>query len=166
MLPLSKHLFFHWSIPLICVSQWPLRSSTTGLIYPACWLLLTEARRLCTERFSWNRELLNVDSSTIASYNSVQMRPQVKYGVRSQKVYLGFMSRDVHICTHWLPSPPVTVYRWGHRLNIELDLKSLFGLLCTAVLIGWDPATPPTPRVGPHIRGRFWSAKIDDTFGD
>ncbi len=24
----------------------------------------------------------------------------------------------------------------GHRLNIELDLQSLFGLLCTAVLIG------------------------------
>ena len=26
---------------------------------------------------------------------------------------------------------------------MELDLQSLFGLLCTAVLIGWDPATPP-----------------------
>ena len=25
------------------------------------------------------------------------------------------------------------------RLNMELDLQSLFGLLCTAVLIGWDP---------------------------
>ncbi len=24
----------------------------------------------------------------------------------------------------------------GHRLNMELDLQSLFGLLCTAVLIG------------------------------
>ncbi len=31
----------------------------------------------------------------------------------------------------------------SHRLNMELDLKRLFGLLCTAVLIGWDPATPP-----------------------
>ncbi len=28
------------------------------------------------------------------------------------------------------------------RLNTELDFQSLFGLLCTAVLIGWDPATP------------------------
>jgi hypothetical protein len=26
---------------------------------------------------------------------------------------------------------------------MELDLQSLFGLLCTAVLIGRDPATPP-----------------------
>ncbi len=32
-----------------------------------------------------------------------------------------------------------------HRLNMELDLRSLFGLLCTAVLIGWDPATHPFP---------------------
>jgi hypothetical protein len=30
-------------------------------------------------------------------------------------------------------------------LNIELDLQSLFGLLCTAVLIGGDLATPPPP---------------------
>ncbi len=28
---------------------------------------------------------------------------------------------------------------------MELDLQSLFGLLCTAVLIGGDPATPPPP---------------------
>ncbi len=31
---------------------------------------------------------------------------------------------------------------------MELDLPSLFGLLCTAVLIGWDPTTPPLP---PHM---------------
>jgi hypothetical protein len=30
-----------------------------------------------------------------------------------------------------------TVYNpWAHRLNMELNLQSLFGLLCTAVLIG------------------------------
>jgi hypothetical protein len=40
------------------------------------------------------------------------------------------------------------------KLIMELDLPSLYGLLCTAVLIGRDPATPP--------RGRYWSAKIDD----
>ncbi len=27
-----------------------------------------------------------------------------------------------------------------HSLNIELDLQSVFGVLCTGVLIGWDPA--------------------------
>ncbi len=35
-----------------------------------------------------------------------------------------------------------------HRLNMELDIQSLFGLLCTAVLIGWYPPTPPLP---PHF---------------
>ncbi len=38
--------------------------------------------------------------------------------------------------------------------------------MCTPVLIGWDPATPPPhPPVcalGTRIRGRYWSAKIDD----
>ncbi len=28
---------------------------------------------------------------------------------------------------------------------MELDLQSLFGLQCTAVLIGGDPTTPPPP---------------------
>ncbi len=48
------------------------------------------------------------------------------------------------------------------RLNMELNLQSLFGLLCTAVLLRWGPATPPSPRIWAHIRGRYWSAKIDD----
>ncbi len=32
--------------------------------------------------------------------------------------------------------------------HMELDIHSLFGLLCTAVLIGWDSATTPLP---PHL---------------
>jgi hypothetical protein len=31
------------------------------------------------------------------------------------------------------------------RLNMELVLHSLFGLLCTAVLTGRDPTAPPLP---------------------
>ncbi len=42
---------------------------------------------------------------------------------------------------HWLEENT-------HRLNMELDLQSLFGLLYTPVLIGWDPATP---RLPPHL---------------
>jgi hypothetical protein len=50
-----------------------------------------------------------------------------------------------------------TKYAWRffpvdctHRLNMELDLRSLFGLhvqcaLCKAVLIGCEPAPPPPP---------------------
>ncbi len=34
--------------------------------------------------------------------------------------------------------------------------------MCTAVLIGWDLVTPPPPRIWAHIRGRYWSAKIDE----
>jgi hypothetical protein len=51
---------------------------------------------------------------------------------------------------------------WNHRFNMELDLQSLFGLLCTAVLIGRDPAT--SLRFWAHIRGRHWSANIDDIY--
>jgi hypothetical protein len=37
-------------------------------------------------------------------------------------------------------------------------------VICTAVLNGWDPATPlfPFPLIRTHIRGLYWSAKIDD----
>jgi hypothetical protein len=54
-----------------------------------------------------------------------------------------------------------SVEYFSHSLNMESDPQSLFGLLCThctAVLIGWDPATPPLPRIWAHIRGRYWSA--------
>ncbi len=44
----------------------------------------------------------------------------------------------------------------NHRLNMELDLQSLFGLLRAAVLIGWDPATTPLP---PHL-GSYYEGAI------
>jgi hypothetical protein len=37
-------------------------------------------------------------------------------------------------------------------------LKVCLGSMCTAVLIGWDPAIPPPPHLGSFTR----SAKIDD----
>jgi hypothetical protein len=51
---------------------------------------------------------------------------------------------------------------YTQRLNIELDLKSLFGLhvhSCTHRLRLCKP--PRLPRIWAHIRGRNWSAKID-----
>ncbi len=49
---------------------------------------------------------------------------------------------------------------YHHRLNMELDLKSLFGLLCTAVLNGWDPATPPLPPHPPTHLGSYTRALL------
>jgi hypothetical protein len=35
--------------------------------------------------------------------------------------------------------------------------------MCTAVLIGRDPATPLlSMHIWAHIKGRYWSAKIED----
>ncbi len=59
-----------------------------------------------------------------------------------------FWNSSVKTC--WLTS--------RHRLNMELDLQSLFGLLWTAVLIGLDPVTL-TPRIWAHIRGRYLVSK-------
>jgi hypothetical protein len=51
-------------------------------------------------------------------------------------------------------------YSSCQRLNMELDLQSLFGLdvhSCTH----WLRHRTPPPRIWAHIRGRYWSAKID-----
>ncbi len=44
------------------------------------------------------------------------------------------------------------LWKWNFfccRLNMELNLQGLFGLLCIALLISWDPATlPPPPTFG------------------
>ncbi len=48
---------------------------------------------------------------------------------------------------------------------MELDIQSLFGLYehsCNHWLRNWDPTTPLSARILAHIRGRYWSAKIDD----
>ncbi len=48
-----------------------------------------------------------------------------------------------HFCPVHLEIPLFKSSR--HRLNMKLNIQSLFGLLCTAARIGWDPATPPLP---------------------
>jgi hypothetical protein len=49
---------------------------------------------------------------------------------------------------------------------MDLDLQSLFGLhvhSCTHWLRPRNfPPPPPSPRIWAHIRGRYWSSKIDD----
>jgi hypothetical protein len=62
----------------------------------------------------------------------------------------------VTILIDWLP----------HRLNMELDLQSLFGLHVTwcaqLYSLAETPQLPPPPAFGLALRGRYWSAKIDD----
>jgi hypothetical protein len=47
---------------------------------------------------------------------------------------------------------------FDHRLNMELDLQNFFGILYTAE----TPQLHPCRRIWAHIRGCYWSAKIDD----
>ncbi len=53
-----------------------------------------------------------------------------------------------------------------HRLNMEVDIQSLFGLNVTwcaqLYSLAETPQHPLSPRIGTRIRGRYWSAKIDD----
>ncbi len=50
---------------------------------------------------------------------------------------------------------------WFRRLNMELRLQSFFGLHVHSCAHWLRPRNPPSP-IWAHIRGGFWSAKIDD----
>ncbi len=59
------------------------------------------------------------------------------------------------------------LFLFDHRLNMELNRQSLFGLH----LHSWthwlrlrnrNPSPPPSLRIWPHIRSSYWSVKIDD----
>jgi hypothetical protein len=63
-------------------------------------------------------------------------------------------------------SDPVRV-RLERRLNMELYLQSLLYLgSCVYSCIHWlrPRCCPPSPRIWVHIRGRYWSAKIEEIF--
>ncbi len=58
--------------------------------------------------------------------------------------------------TGYMYVPRTHMEHWKHRLNMEFDLQSLFGEHSCAHWL-----RPHTP-IWTHIRGRCWSAKIDD----
>jgi hypothetical protein len=63
----------------------------------------------------------------------------------------------------YLPTVSARVEVLLHRLNMELDLQSLFGPHVYSCTHWLRPRTlPPSPRSWAHIRGRYWSDKIDD----
>jgi hypothetical protein len=45
---------------------------------------------------------------------------------------------------------------------MELDFQSLFGLHVNSCTHWLRPRNSPPPRTWAHIRGRYWSDKIDD----
>ncbi len=48
----------------------------------------------------------------------------------------------------------------SHRLNMELDLQSLFGLHVHSCTYWLRPRNHPPPRIWAHKPRRYWSAKI------
>ncbi len=63
-------------------------------------------------------------------------------------------------CHSWL-IPPVSVWAVPIVLNIELDLQSLFGIHLHSFTHWLRPHKHP-PSIWAQIRGRYWSANIDD----
>ncbi len=61
-----------------------------------------------------------------------------------------------------IPSFFVVVGNFVHRLNLELDLKIYLGSCVLLYSLAETPRLPPSLRIWAHIRGRYWSAKIDD----
>ncbi len=62
-------------------------------------------------------------------------------------------------------SVSIAIGRRTAQVNMELDLQSLFGhhmSSCTHWLRSCNPPPPPPPTIWAHVRGRYWSAKIDD----
>jgi len=48
------------------------------------------------------------------------------------------------------------------KYSVELDLQSLLGLHVHSCTHWLRPCNSPVPRSWAHIRGRYWSAMIDD----
>jgi hypothetical protein len=56
--------------------------------------------------------------------------------------------------------PYVVLY---HRLNMELDIQKFIWALCAQLYsLAETPQLLLYPSIGALIRGRYWSAKIDD----
>jgi hypothetical protein len=49
-----------------------------------------------------------------------------------------------------------------HGLNMELYLQSYLGSYVQLYSLTETSQLPSFPRICAHIRGRYWSAKIDD----
>ncbi len=115
--------------------------------------------------WSWQEICMLVNWTTVGMFSELKL--QKKYAAGTQYKALNVLERSKSWCNvlNLHEQLSRSFQRWTdfsafrlnlkicsrsshHRLNMELDPQRLFGLLCTAVLIGWDPATPPFP---PHL---------------
>ncbi len=142
------------------------------MFHCSCWVsaAFIPPRAFSPSYYSVNR--LHTSQTCIGKIRRKQTGNKGRYMIRIRAVHLrggciGTLNLRVH--TEW--QRPLSAVHFimmeklaqDHRLNMELDLQSLFGLLWTAVFIGWETLPlPPSPRIWAHIRGRYWSAKIDD----
>jgi hypothetical protein len=68
------------------------------------------------------------------------------------------------VCVHSCTACETADHRSNMKVWSPKFIWSPCHVMCTAVLIAWDPASrnsPPTPALA-RIRGRYWSATIDD----
>jgi hypothetical protein len=74
----------------------------------------------------------------------------------------GEMKKVSLTCLLQLICPPLPTIRESvlNRLNMELDLQSLYGLHVYSCTHWLRPRN--SPRIWAHIRERYWSAKIDN----
>jgi hypothetical protein len=93
-------------------------------------------------RFYWRQGIIRM--AVMPAVLARSPRGNLEY-LRWPGVALRIVHSSVCKC---IPPPFWYLEPWELRLNMELDLHSLFVLLYTAVLIGWDPATPPPPHTG------------------
>ncbi len=111
-----------------------LCSSSTGLCYE-------DFIPQSPQDLSWFRSWL-ISKPNLVKLCSGQ---NVMLGTVNNMSWFGVLSLRLLFC-----------FEWSWISKVYLDS------MCTAVLIGWDPATPLTfHRIRAHIRGRYWSAKTD-----
>ncbi len=64
--------------------------------------------------------------------------------------YPNFEKREKYSCSWWEVFTIGWIWSWISKVYL--------GSMSSAVLIGWNPSTPPpSARIWAHIRGRFWS---------
>ncbi len=104
------------------------------------------------------KEKINILSYLILSYLILTIL-SMKYSLKRKEALMSPLN------VQKIDSEKVRVVRSNHRLNMELDLQSIFRLHvqnCAQLYSLLRPRNSPPPRIWAYIRGRYWPATIDD----